>query len=176
MEEARLVEAPIAPITENGNGRHPAATAPGLRVVSETIALQTPKAPGFCDLTSRVQDILTQSAVSHGTLTIFSRHTTAAVRINEDESCLKRDMARFLERLAPCDTYYEHNDLEIRTENLTEDEDLNGHSHCIHMLMGASETIPVINGRLSLGRWQRIFLIELDKPRQRQVVVQVMGL
>jgi secondary thiamine-phosphate synthase enzyme len=98
------------------------------------------------------------------------------VRINENETCLKRDMARVLERIAPCDEYYEHNDLEIRTENLTDDEDLNGHAHCIHMLMGASESIPVIDGKLTLGRWQRIFLIELDKARNREVLVQVIGL
>jgi secondary thiamine-phosphate synthase enzyme len=133
-------------------------------------------APDFVDLTDRVNEILDRTRVRNGFVVIFSKHTTAAVRINENETCLKRDMARVLERIAPCDEYYEHNDLEIRTENLTDDEDLNGHAHCIHMLMGASESIPVIDGKLTLGRWQRIFLIELDKARNREVLVQVIGL
>jgi secondary thiamine-phosphate synthase enzyme len=55
------------------------------------------------------------------------------------------------------------------------EECANGHSHCQHLLIGASENIPVADGRLDLGRWQRIFLLELDRPRDRQLVVQVFG-
>ena len=51
----------------------------------------------------------------------------------------------------------------------------NGHAHCRHLLLGASETVPVVDGRLHLGTWQRVFLVELDGPRRREVVVQVMG-
>ncbi|MGH2369663.1 MAG: YjbQ family protein, partial [Chloroflexota bacterium] len=66
-------------------------------------------------------------------------------------------------------------DFSVRTVNLTENERVNGHSHCRSLLLGASETVPVAGGRLLLGRWQRIFLVELDGPAQRQFVVQAMG-
>ena len=56
-----------------------------------------------------------------------------------------------------------------------EDEDLNGHAHCQHLLMGASESIPCADGEMLLGRWQRVFLVELDCPREREVIVQIVG-
>lgn len=177
MEETRLLDRAVEVRPEtNGNGHFPQAATGVAGVFCESIALRTSTAPDFVDLTERVEAILERTRIRNGFVVVFSKHTTAAVRINENETCLKRDMTRVLERIAPCEEYYEHNDLEIRTENLTDDEDLNGHSHCIHMLMGASESIPVINGKLTLGRWQRIFLIELDKARDREVLVQVIGL
>jgi len=132
-------------------------------------------APSFIDITDDVIDILDRSAVQEGTVLVFSRHTTAAIRINENEPLLLRDMAHFLQRSAPREAHYRHNDFVIRTANMTEDECPNGHSHCQHLLLGVSETIPVAEGRPLLGRWQRIFLIELDRPREREVVVQVQG-
>jgi secondary thiamine-phosphate synthase enzyme len=176
MEETRLLDRPLEMRPEtNGNGHFP-QVAGSAGIFCESISLRTASAPDFVDLTERVEDILERTRIRNGFVVVFSKHTTAAVRINENETCLKRDMARVLERIAPRQEYYEHNDLEIRTENLTDDEDLNGHAHCIHMLMGASESIPVVNGKLTLGRWQRIFLIELDKARDREVLVQVVGL
>lgn len=178
MDEARVLAVEDRyQVNGNGNGHHPQQSPfGGARVVTECIPIVTAEAPDFVDLTAEIEEIVNRTGVLHGFVTVFSKHTTAAVRINENETCLKRDMAKVLERIAPCGTYYEHNDLEIRTENLTEDEDMNGHSHCLQMLMGTSESIPVIGGKLGLGRWQRVFLIELDKPRNREVVVQVLGI
>jgi secondary thiamine-phosphate synthase enzyme len=84
-------------------------------------------------------------------------------------------MTYFLERIAPREGDYKHNDFVIRTANMTEDECPNGHAHCQHLLLGTSETIPIAEGELLLGQWQRIFLIELDRPREREVIVQVQG-
>ena len=84
-------------------------------------------------------------------------------------------VAACLERLAPEDLPYLHNDFRVRTVNMTPNERPNGHSHCRHLFLGASETVPIVAGRLALGRWQRIFVIELDHPRQREVHVQVLG-
>lgn len=132
-------------------------------------------APEFIDITDEVAAAVEASGIQDGTVTVFSRHTTAAVKINENEPLLLRDMARFLETSAPREAEYRHNDFVIRTANMTDDECPNGHSHCQHLLLGASETIPVMGGRLGLGRWQSIFLVELDRPREREVVVQVLG-
>lgn len=129
----------------------------------------------FMDITDEVRDIVERAGITDGMVLVYSRHTTAAIKINEHEPLLIGDMTRFLQRMAPKDGDYKHNDFVIRTENMTEEECPNGHSHCQHLLLGASETIPLMNGELLLGRWQRIFLIELDRPRVREVVVQVQG-
>ncbi len=133
-------------------------------------------APEFIDITDDVAAAVEASGIQDGTVTVFSRHTTAAVKINENEPLLLRDMARFLESAAPREGEYRHNDFVIRTANMTDDECPNGHSHCQHLLLAASETIPVMAGRLALGRWQSVFLVELDRPREREVIIQVQGL
>ncbi len=142
---------------------------------TEVLEIQTTKAPEFIDITEKVEKFVEDKDMENGALVVFSRHTTAAIRINENESLLLKDMADFLKEFAPEDDYYRHNDFSIRTENMTEDEVPNGHAHCQSLGMGASETIPVIEGELQLGNWQRIFLIELDHSRKRQVILQVLG-
>ena len=129
----------------------------------------------FMDITRQVQDCLTDSGVQTGLVVVYSKHTTAAVKINENEPLLLEDLGRFLERIAPRDGHYRHNDFSVRTVNMTDDECPNGHSHCQQLLLGTSETIPVMRGIIQLGRWQSIFLIELDHPRTREVIVQVLG-
>jgi secondary thiamine-phosphate synthase enzyme len=154
-----------------------AAHGDGWRPICLTASLhiRTGGSPQFIDITDQVEELLRRSGVRTGFAVIFSRHTTAAIRINESEPQLLRDMELMLERVAPRDSYYHHNDLSIRTVNLTEEEDANGHAHCRHFLMGASEAVPVIDGRLHFGRWQRLFLVELDRPREREVVIQFVG-
>ena len=147
----------------------------GMKLHRCVIKLTASSAPEFIDITDEVLGAVEASGVRDGTVTVFSRHTTAAVKINEHEPLLLEDMARFLARVAPQTADYRHNDFTIRTANMTEDECPNGHSHCQHLLLSASETIPICDGETLLGRWQRIFLIELDRPRLRQVVIQTQG-
>ncbi len=126
-------------------------------------------------ITDDICAVIADSGVEFGQATIFSTHTTAAVKINENEPLLLRDLARTLRQLAPAHADYEHNDFTRRTVNMNEDECANGHSHCQHLFLGSSESIPVVDGRLVLGQWQRIFLVELDHPRNRRVLVNVIG-
>jgi len=147
----------------------------GMKLHRHVIQREASGAPEFIDITDEVLGAVEASGVREGSVTVFSRHTTAAVKINENEPLLLEDMAHFLERAAPREADYRHNDFTIRTANMTEDECPNGHSHCQHLLLSASETIPVCDGAALLGRWQRIFLIELDRPRLREVVIQVHG-
>jgi secondary thiamine-phosphate synthase enzyme len=146
-----------------------------VKVYREIIRKTAQRALEFIDITNKVLEILARSGISEGMVLIYSRHTTAAIKINENEPLLLRDMTYFLERIAPKDGDYKHNDFVVRTANMTEDECPNGHAHCQHLLLGASEIVPLAAGKLLLGRWQRIFLIELDRPREREVVVQVQG-
>ena len=91
------------------------------------------------------------------------------------EPLLLEDVGHILEHFAPREGGYLHNDFEIRTVNMNDDESPNGHAHCQQIVLGTSETIPILDNRLQLGIYQRIFFIELDRPRPRQLMVQVMG-
>lgn len=151
------------------------ADAPAARVFCDALEYETTTAPEFIDITQDVIRVVEDAGVQFGQVTIFSQHTTAAIKINENEPLLLRDLARTLRQFAPPNAYYEHNDFSRRTVNMNEDECANGHSHCQHLFLGASEAIPVVDGRIALGTWQRIFLIELDHPRARRVLVNVVG-
>jgi secondary thiamine-phosphate synthase enzyme len=144
-------------------------------VTAEAIEIETKGAPEFHDITDDIFAIIQDSGVTYGQATVFSEHTTAAIRINENEPLLLKDMARTLRQIAPPDAYYEHNDFGRRTVNMNIDECANGHSHCQHLFLSSSETIPVIDGKPALGTYQRVFLIELDHPRMRRVLVTVVG-
>ena len=139
------------------------------------LSVKTEEAPQFIDITDWVSGCVSESKIADGFAVVFSKHTTAAVKINENEPLLLEDMAAFLEGVAPRHAPYRHNDFEIRTVNMNPDESPNGHSHLQHLLLGTSETVPIINGEMQFGMYQSIFFIELDHPRNREVMVQVVG-
>jgi secondary thiamine-phosphate synthase enzyme len=154
-------------------GRKRPTTAVNLR----RLAFETQEPIQFLDITDEIIKLVHASGVTDGIVTIVSRHTTAAVRIQEAEPLLLEDLLGFLRRLAPSNVHYQHNDFRIRTHHMHDDESPNGHSHCLQFLLGSSETIPVMDGELQLGTWQRIFLVELDGPRpKREILVQTVGL
>tara|TARA_B100000959_G_scaffold178020_1_gene186168 strand:+ start:1314 stop:1757 length:444 start_codon:yes stop_codon:yes gene_type:complete len=146
-----------------------------LRTITKCLNVKSTRAPEFVDITELVGAAVGESEVDSGIAVVFSRHTTAAIKINENEPLLIKDMEHFLSTLAPQDSYYGHNDFTIRTVHMHEDECPNGHAHCQHLTLGNSEMIPIVDGELALGNWQRVFLVELDIPKNREVLVQVMG-
>ena len=148
---------------------------PGMKFSCRNLVIRTDKGPQFIDITDGVASLVRDSAIRSGFAIVFTRHTTAAIRINENEPLLLRDMEEFLKKVAPSHTYYNHNDFSRRTANMNDGEAPNGHSHCQQLLLGASEAIPIVDGQLLLGQWQRLFLVELDRGRDREVVVQLVG-
>jgi secondary thiamine-phosphate synthase enzyme len=119
------------------------------------------------DVTSTVSRVVDESGCESGLVNVFVRHTTAAIMIGEYEPGLMHDIPVPLERIAPPDFDYRHNQL---------NHDDNAHSHLVGSIMGPSESIPFVDGRLLLGTWQQIILLELDPhPRSREVIVQVIG-
>jgi secondary thiamine-phosphate synthase enzyme len=142
----------------------------------ESVEVETNAAPDFVDITEQVDSVVAASGVRFGQATVYSTHTTAAIKINENEPLLLQDMARALDSAASCDDEYHHNDFSRRTVNMDDDECPNGHAHCQHLFLPTSETIPIVDGRLLLGQWQRIFFVELDRPKRRSVLVSVLGL
>ena len=137
--------------------------------------VKTTCAPEFIDITDWVAECVAESQIANGFVVVYSKHTTAAVKINENEPLLLDDMAGFLEKIFPRDHSYQHNNFEIRTVNMNENESPNGHAHLQHLLMGTSETVPVMDGQIQFGTYQSIFFIELDHPRLREVLVQIVG-
>ena len=146
-----------------------------MKTKSFCLSVQTQDAPEFIDITGWVSECVADSQVRNGFAVVYSKHTTAAVKINENEPLLLADMAAFLEKSAPRHAPYQHNDFAIRTVNMTPDESPNGHAHLQHLLLGTSETVPILNGEMQFGVYQSIFFIELDHPRRREVMVQVVG-
>ena len=146
-----------------------------MNALIQRIKLRATRAPEFIDITRQVRELVRESSIRNGIVIVFSGHTTAAIKINENEPLLLQDMENFLERIAARNGQYLHNDFTIRTVNMNEDECPNGHAHCQHLLMSTSESIPVIDGELQLGQWQSVFCVELDRPRPREVIVQVLG-
>ncbi len=144
-----------------------------MKFLSQTFNIRTEKGPQFIDITERIEEAARESGVSNGFAVVFSRHTTAAIRINENEPALLADMERMLEKIAPCSAEYKHNEAAHAFSD--NGERPNGHSHCQHLLLGASEAVTEVDGKLIVGQWQRIFLIELDHGREREVVVELMG-
>src|SRR5262245_775046 len=149
--------------------------ATGFRVLNRKIALISDRPTQFIDVTDRIEELVDESGIENGVAVAFSAHTTAGVAINEAEPLLLEDMKRLLERFASRDAGYQHDDLSIRTVNVEPNERANGHAHCQRLFIGASESIPIVAGRLQMGKWQRVFLVELDGPRPRHLVVQLMG-
>ena len=133
----------------------------------------------FKDLTNEVEEKVKKSGIKNGYVLIFSKHTTLAICINEKEAGIVKDFKALMEKLIPRDIYYCHNDLNIRTENLVcqsgASDCLNGYSHCTHLLMRNSEMVPIVDGKMDFGPWQRIFGIELDCGRKREVIIQISG-
>jgi secondary thiamine-phosphate synthase enzyme len=126
------------------------------------------------NLTTQVEAVVTQSGIRNGQVLIFSRHTTTAITVNEDEERLLVDIKAYLEKLAPPDDKYLHNDLHLRP-HIPPDEPMNAHSHLMAMTLGNCETVPIIDGQLALGTYQAILMVELDGPRDRTILCQVMG-
>ena len=164
-------------LTEVKIRRQQLASSGGQPVVHcEALFAQTTCAPEFIDITDDVARVVADSGARSGQVTVFSGHTTAAIKVNEHEPLLLQDLARIVGQIAPVHADYEHNDFSRRTVNMDEEECANGHAHCQHLFLSTSETIPIIEGQLALGTWQRVFLVELDRPRERKVLVNVVGI
>ncbi len=119
------------------------------------------------DLTDRVSSLVGKSGLRSGIATVFVPGATGAVTTIEYEPGLVEDMRNALERLAPEGIDYAH---DLRWH------DGNGHSHIRASIIGPSLVVPFSDGRLLLGTWQQIIFLEMDnRPRQRRIVVQIMG-
>lgn len=128
------------------------------------------------DVTDEVHEAVSASGIACGSALVFSPHTTCCIIVATPGTGMIAALARAMESIAPADGYYAHDDLDIRTENLVEDEPANAPSHIVHAFLGkASENIPIAHGKLVLGDDQRVLFVELDSSRERRYCIQVVG-
>ena len=146
-----------------------------MKTANKIFQYQTKEFFEFIDITNQVNNFVKESKIKNGLVNIQILHTSAALILNENEPLLIGDIKRNLERIAPQSFTYQHDDFTKRTVNMCEDECINGHSHCkaIHLLVNI--TLNLIDGKLQLGKWQRIMLVELDRSRSRKIQVQIIG-
>lgn len=140
------------------------------------LKMRTPGPMSFVDVTERVARTVAQAGIRFGHVNVQSQHTTAALVVNENEPLLLEDLRRTLEAFAPRERVYEHDDFSRRKGPLPADEPVNGHSHCKALMLPSSATLNIVDGRLDLGRWQSLFLVELDSARDRQISLMVVGI
>ncbi|MGH7863079.1 MAG: secondary thiamine-phosphate synthase enzyme YjbQ [Candidatus Dormibacteraceae bacterium] len=143
-------------------------------ITTRRIRVPSRRATEFIDLTPALQEAVDASGLDDGRLFVQSLHTTFGLAVNENEPLLLSDLASALERMAPMELVYQHDDLS-RRQNVAPDEPSNGHSHVRHLLLQPSLTVLVEGGKLVLGRWQSVFAVELDGPRSRELAVQLDG-
>ncbi len=149
-----------------------------MKMLFENHSFTTTRCKEFIDVTDDLVEMVERSGVSDGMALVYSPHTTCSIVINERESGFIKDFEDMVEGLVPKAAPYRHDDMALRTENLEDDDhDVpNGHAHCRQgLIASASQAIPIVEGRLQLGRWQRVFFLELDRARDRRVLIQVMG-
>jgi len=127
----------------------------------------------FRDITNDVILFVQESGVKNGIVNIFPQHTTACIKIMENEILSLCDINNHLEKLAPSDAHYNHNLIGLR--DVPASERINGHSHIRSLYFQTSETIPIIDGILEIGKWQSIMLVELDPVREREVIFTIIG-
>lgn len=140
----------------------------GGMVKTEKIQVRT---KGNCDvvnITEEVSKVVAQSGIGEGTVTVFNVGSTAGITTTEYEPGLVNyDIAEAFEKIAPANGRYEH-------EETWHDD--NGHSHVRASLLGPSLSVPVVDGRLTLGTWQQIILVDFDtRPRTRTLICQIIG-
>lgn len=146
---------------------------------SQSKIYQTKKPFDIIDITDDIKKYITDIWCKNWLVNVFTRHTTAVLKINEAEEGFRNDLKQWCDKNVSIDEIYRHNDLEHRDPKTmcdSKEECLNGHAHIRGMLMGnSSETIPVQDGKLMFGRWQRVLLFELDHARDREIVFSYMG-
>lgn len=143
--------------------------------VHDTLARHTAAVMEFVDLTEPLADLVWRHGLECGLVNLQTRHTTTGILVNEHEPLLLDDLRRTLERVAPRLGGYAHDDFR-RRRHVVPGERVNGYAHCQALVLPSSASINVAGAALCLGRWQRVFLVELDGPQRREVSVTLLGM
>lgn len=138
-----------------------------MQIINQRITLKTKGSGDLVNITDEISELLQKSKLIKGNITVFNIGSTAAITTFEFEPGMIKDMQELYEKIVPSSQHYHHDDTW---------GDANGFSHLRAALQGPSLTIPFENGGLLLGTWQQVVLAEFDnRPRQRKIVVQIIG-
>lgn len=138
-----------------------------MNVITRQLEFETEGSGHIVDVTNGVADVVARAAITNGVATLFTPSATSGLTTIEYESGCVRDLQRLFDEIADPERPYAHN---------ARWGDGNGHSHVRAALLGASLAVPFVDGRLTLGTWQQIVFVDFDnRPRQRRLVVQLMG-
>lgn len=138
-----------------------------MRILTFKISISTKGNEDFKNITRQLIKVCDSSGLENGIMTVFISGSTAGITTFEYEPGLIRDLKEFYDKMAPTSVHYHHDETW---------GDANGFSHVRATLTGPSMVIPFENGKLLLGTWQQVVLMEFDnRPRSREVIVQVMG-
>jgi len=134
----------------------------GFKVVNKSFSFSTKGEIDFVDLTDKVQEVASESAIQNGMVHVFAPHATGILVLTENDYALLNDIKEFLEEIVPKQRAYHHPS--------------NAHSHLRSMLLPPDKTLPVIDGHVEFGTWQSLLFVETDVyPRQRNLIIQVIG-
>ena len=132
------------------------------KVVNKSFSFSTKGEIDFVDLTDKVQEVVSESAIKNGIVHVFAPHATGILILTENDYALLNDIKAFLEEIVPKRRAYKHPS--------------NAHSHLRSMLLPPDKTLPVIGGRVEFGTWQSLLFVETDVyPRRRTLIMQVIG-
>ena len=132
------------------------------KVVNRSYSFSTRGEIDFVDLTDRVQETVSKSAIKNGVVHVFALHATGIIILTENDYALLNDIKAILEEIVPKQRAYQHPS--------------NAHAHLRSVFLPPDKTIPVIDGRVDFGTWQSLLFVETDVyPRKRTVIIQVMG-
>jgi len=138
-----------------------------MKIITDSVDISTRGNTDIIDITHQVENLLSKTGLKQGNLLVFVSGSTAGVTTIEYEPGLLKDLPEAFEKFAPTGVIYHHDSTW---------GDGNGYSHVRAALLGSSYTVPFKNGKLLLGTWQQIVVIDFDnRPRSRSVVVQMMG-
>ena len=137
--------------------------------ITHKIPLSSKKPLELIDVTNEILAFVHETKIKNGLINIMSAHTTASICINESCAALEKDLLQFLKKLTHQEQPYEH-------DKIASDGRPNSHSHLLSYLTGCQQTLPIVDGKIQLGTWQKIFFVELDGPRaQREITLSVLG-
>ena len=128
-------------------------------IIKDSLVINSRTRFQIIDITSYINEKIDKSSVSLGLINIFTKHTTSAIIINENEEGLGYDIQNLLYDLIPESNEYSHDLI-----------DHNAHSHLKSLFLSPQETVPIVDGRMDLGTWQSVFFIELDGPRSKRKI------
>jgi len=138
-----------------------------MKILTEYVEISTRGHADMVDITPDISSLIRNNGFENGNLTVFVSGSTAGVTTIEYEPGLKKDFPEMLDKVAPAGVRYHHDDTW---------GDRNGHAHLRAALIGPSLTVPFRDGKMLLGTWQQVVVVDFDaRPRQRKIVVQIMG-